>query len=164
MRIYLFLFLFFVTIFFLLLFLPSKREIISITKNSSSHLLDELEKVDKDCFDKYAWKKDKFFEPKRRLIIEGIIVDNNLRAYIAYASENKNHIHIHRLAVCPEWRREGLAKFLIKNALKSYNTCSLRVNATNEAAIQLYKSLGFKIKRKVLNFYEENEHAFFMIN
>jgi ribosomal protein S18 acetylase RimI-like enzyme len=68
------------------------------------------------------------------------------------------------LAVSPNWRREGLAKLLIKNALKSFPSCSLRVNTSNKAAIQLYKSCGFNIEKKEEHFYGENEHAFFMSN
>lgn len=54
--------------------------------------------------------------------------------------------------VRPEWRQRGVASELLA-ALESwgdeqgYETASLSVNANNRAAIALYESLGFEIRR-----------------
>ena len=53
-----------------------------------------------------------------------------------------------RLAVAPEWRRQGVGKELLEQALRSfagqgYATCFLEVRASNAEARRLYAKAGF---------------------
>lgn len=65
--------------------------------------------------------------------------------YIAYEKEES---YLDFVAVNPEYRRRGIAKKLILAALNDMKgkTVRLTVNSENTEAIDLYKSLGFKLK------------------
>jgi len=52
------------------------------------------------------------------------------------------------LFVLAEHRRRGVAGSLIKEVLKEYQSLSLTVAASNEAAFKLYRSLGFTKTRE----------------
>lgn len=79
--------------------------------------------------------------------------------------------YISFLVVHPEWRRSGVATFMIYHLLQ---TCmgkdvTLHVSATNEAMV-IYQKFGFKAEELCLDFYDnyfpassrECRHAFFL--
>jgi ribosomal-protein-alanine N-acetyltransferase len=75
--------------------------------------------------------------------------------------------HIVSVAVMPEYRRKGIGKALVSQAIdgmRSYGAkqCYLEVRITNEEAISLYKKLGFEVTRTVHGYYADGEHAFVM--
>ncbi|XP_053315747.1 cysteine-rich protein 2-binding protein isoform X2 [Spea bombifrons] len=82
-----------------------------------------------------------------------------------------NEAYISFLFVHPEWRRSGIATFMIYHLIQ---TCmgkdvTLHVSANNPAML-LYQKLGFKTEEYVLDFYDkyypldskECKHAFFL--
>ncbi|XP_074642134.1 cysteine-rich protein 2-binding protein-like isoform X2 [Tubulanus polymorphus] len=82
-----------------------------------------------------------------------------------------NEAYISFLFTHPEWRRAGIAKFMLYHLIQ---TCmgkdvTLHVSATN-TAMMLYQKFGFKPEEFILDFYEkyypldskECRHAFFM--
>ena len=75
--------------------------------------------------------------------------------------------HVVSIAVMPEHRRKGIAEALMTRAMESmckYNAkqCYLEVRVTNEAAVELYKKLGFEISRTVRGYYADGEDAYVM--
>jgi ribosomal-protein-alanine N-acetyltransferase len=71
------------------------------------------------------------------------------------------------IAVMPEHRRKGIAEALMTTAMegmRKYNAkqCYLEVRVTNEAAVGLYKKLGFEISRTVRGYYADGEDAYVM--
>ena len=75
--------------------------------------------------------------------------------------------HVVSIAVMPEHRRKGIAKALMTAAMegmRQYNAkqCYLEVRLTNEAAVELYKKLGFEISRTVHGYYADGEDAYVM--
>ena len=75
--------------------------------------------------------------------------------------------HIVSVAVLPEYRRKGVGQALVTKAMegmKLYNAkqCFLEVRATNTAAIDLYKKLGFQITRTIHGYYADGEDAYVM--
>jgi ribosomal-protein-alanine N-acetyltransferase len=75
--------------------------------------------------------------------------------------------HVVSIAVMPEHRRKGIAKALMTVAMegmRQYNAkqCYLEVRLTNEAAVELYKKLGFEISRTVHGYYADGEDAYVM--
>jgi ribosomal-protein-alanine N-acetyltransferase len=57
-------------------------------------------------------------------------------------------VHIFRMAVSPEWRRQGigacmLSKCLEKGSLRGVEAAILEVRPSNTHALQLYKKFGF---------------------
>jgi ribosomal-protein-alanine N-acetyltransferase len=75
--------------------------------------------------------------------------------------------HIVSVAVLPAYQRKGIGTALITKAIdgmRLYNAkqCFLEVRTTNDAAIQLYKKLGFKVTRTIRGYYADGEDAYVM--
>ena len=75
--------------------------------------------------------------------------------------------HIVSVAVLHQYRRKGIGKALVSQALENmriYNAkqCFLEVRVTNTPAIELYKKLGFEITRTIHGYYSDGEDAYVM--
>lgn len=76
--------------------------------------------------------------------------------------------HITNLAIHPEYQRRGLAHLLIQRVerkAKFYHCkkLSLQVRTSNMLAQKLYRSLGFRSRRYLYHYYEDNgENAIYM--
>jgi len=69
-----------------------------------------------------------------------------------------DELHINTLAVAPAERRKGLATLLLKHVLaetskEGARKATLEVRASNEAALALYRSLGFTVRAKRQGYY-----------
>lgn len=75
--------------------------------------------------------------------------------------------HVVSIAVVPEYRRRGIGERLLKELLRKFEErgcerARLEVGVTNEAAIKLYRKLGFKIVRKIERYYRDGEDCYVM--
>jgi ribosomal-protein-alanine N-acetyltransferase len=75
--------------------------------------------------------------------------------------------HVVSIAVLPQARRKGVALALIGRALEGMEYYKakqgfLEVRVTNDAAITLYKKLGFEITRTINGYYSDGEDAYVM--
>ena len=75
-----------------------------------------------------------------------------------------DELQITSLAVHPTHQRKGLGKSLMTEIINRSNSfranhIHLEVKETNEPAKAFYKSMGFKIKGKRLNFYKDGSNA-----
>lgn len=75
--------------------------------------------------------------------------------------------HVISIAVLPQHQRQGVGLALIQeamNAMLRYKAkeCVLEVRASNTAAVNLYKKLGFEIKRTLHRYYVDGEDAYLM--
>ena len=75
--------------------------------------------------------------------------------------------HIISIAVLAPYRRRGIGVKMMKYAMqklieKKVETIYLEVRVSNFAAIELYKKLGFQIKRELKGYYRDGESAFLM--
>jgi len=85
--------------------------------------------------------------------------------------ENQLEAYISFLFTHPEWRRAGIAKFMLYHLVQSClgKDITLHVSANNHA-VMLYQIFGFKVEERILNFYDkylpanstECKHALFM--
>jgi ribosomal-protein-alanine N-acetyltransferase len=71
---------------------------------------------------------------------------------------------LHRLAVAPAFRRQGVGTALVKSALEIVRHLGVRavileVRDTNDAAIMLYQKLGFEQLAARQNYYGPGQHA-----
>jgi ribosomal-protein-alanine N-acetyltransferase len=79
-----------------------------------------------------------------------------------------NEMHVLNLAVKPSWRGRGLGKLLLNHALdeargQEVSLVSLEVRVSNEVAINLYHSVGFRRVGVRPNYYSpEREDALLM--
>jgi ribosomal-protein-alanine N-acetyltransferase len=75
--------------------------------------------------------------------------------------------HVVSIAVLPQARRKGVAQGVINGALEGMEYYKakqgfLEVRVTNDAAITLYKKLGFEITRTINGYYSDGEDAYVM--
>jgi ribosomal-protein-alanine N-acetyltransferase len=75
--------------------------------------------------------------------------------------------HVVSVAVLPAYRRKGVGRALITEALegmKRHNAkqCFLEVRVTNTQAVSLYKKLEFQITRTIHGYYADGEDAYVM--
>ncbi len=71
------------------------------------------------------------------------------------------------LAVIPEYRRIGVARALVTEAMDAVTKRGakefyLEVRTTNDAGIELYKQLGFETYRRVQYYYHDGADAYVM--
>lgn len=67
---------------------------------------------------------------------------------VSISSADTNSAFVYDLEVFKEYRGKGYGRKIMEFALKNYSITDLTVDLDNTVAINLYKSLGFKIKQK----------------
>ena len=84
--------------------------------------------------------------------------------------DNRLSAHITSIAVNREYRRQGLARRLLQQSLKSLRenyrveAVSLHVRESNQAAFKLYRDgLGFEVKELTKSYYADGEDAYSMV-
>jgi len=75
--------------------------------------------------------------------------------------------HVVSIAVLPKHQRKGIGSALMQKAMENMarykaKKCFLEVRVSNTPAIQMYKKLGFKIKRRLREYYMDGEDAYEM--
>jgi len=76
--------------------------------------------------------------------------------------------HIISIAVLPENRNVGVGYALVDEALRSMSSsyeaksCYLEVRVSNDAALSLYKRVGFEVERTIREYYSDGEDAYIM--
>lgn len=145
---------------------------IKIRKFSLSDL-EEVMKIGRTSFPKNKTYSEDYFQKCYQKYPEGFIVAENKGKIVGYAiSQLKRGISIRRigkfisLAVKPEFRQKGVGKklvnSLINNFKKKVKEISLTMRTKNKIAISFYQNLGFKIIKKIENYYRNNDDAYIM--
>jgi len=85
----------------------------------------------------------------------------------ALAFHGETLAEIHSIAVKPAQRGRGVAFALLRRVIallrrRGFETVSLNVRLENEAAIRLYRKLGFQRVRRVNGYYEDGAPAWRM--
>lgn len=75
--------------------------------------------------------------------------------------------HTVSIAIRPEYRRRGLGSRLLKESIIAMinagaNELFLEVRMSNDAAVALYQSLGYKILKEIRHYYRDFEGAYLM--
>ena len=98
---------------------------------------------------------------KKKLIVGAAIGRPLGWAHFSPLGDGYDIIHIY---VLPNSRKTGVARKLIQNFINKVNPreITLEVRKSNNAAINLYHSLGFEIISERKAYYSNNEDAFVM--
>ncbi len=80
---------------------------------------------------------------------------------------NSGEAHIMNIAVATNYRRQGVAKYLLASALEIIKTNAadmifLEVAENNNAALQLYRQFGFEVYGKRKRYYHNGRDAYVM--
>ncbi len=106
------------------------------------------------------------FDVEKRNSFENVLVyvlDGEIVGFVEYMKMYEV-VEIEYIVVSPEYRRKGIGKSLIIDAISSEDTLKaiLEVKKSNTGAIEFYKKLGFNSVRIIKNYYEASEDAIAM--
>ncbi len=99
--------------------------------------------------------------------ITGYLLSRVERPFATFIGLNSAKGHVISIAVLPEFRRKGFGEEIMKYGMQklienNVETIYLEVRVSNIAAIEMYKKLGFYIKREFKHYYRDGESAFVM--
>ncbi|ADQ66762.1 acetyltransferase [Halogeometricum borinquense DSM 11551] len=66
------------------------------------------------------------------------------------------------LAVAPEARGKGYGKRLVAEVARDHRSVSCHARTTNEDALSFYEHIGFEVKRRISNYYEDGGDAYYL--
>jgi len=66
------------------------------------------------------------------------------------------------LAVDEAYRGQGFGKRLVANVAEDYGSVTCHARTTNREALDFYRRLGFQVKRRIDNYYEDGGDAFYL--
>jgi ribosomal-protein-alanine acetyltransferase len=140
-------------------------------ETASPKLLDQLYKIEEQCFDQEAFTKRQ---------IAYLLSDYNSVSLVAKANndiagfiitqieveENTEFGHIITINVAPKCRHQKIATRLLQEieALlkqKGISECRLEVREDNHPAIKLYQKLGYQTMGKLKNYYGKKHGIYF---
>lgn len=131
--------------------------------------MDEIVTIERASFTS-PWSARFFLEEIRVSYAKSVLAEmaGRIVGYIIYWQLPKE-VDIHNLAVHPAYRRQGIGRSLLSSAIDSAkgqgsNCVTLEVRKSNQAAQQLYYSLGF-VERGVRKKYysDDGEDALVMV-
>lgn len=90
--------------------------------------------------------------------------DSKIGAYILWL-KRKNYFRLYSICVGEEFQGKGISKELLMYSFDNLKNSAyqLEVKVNNHIAISLYEKYGFKVKKRLKNYYPKNIDAFLMI-
>lgn len=97
-----------------------------------------------------------------------VAANRQIVAFIFIITGEDGSGHITTIGVAPEHRRRGLANKLLQHAeealrKRSVNTLMLEVRASNFAAQNLYRKLGYSTVQRLPKYYNNGEDGFLLV-
>ena len=106
-------------------------------------------------------RRDFFSDAYRRSTVHAVVADGpetELMGFIAVRRDG----YILFLAVDPGYRGEDVGKKLVARVADEHRTVTCHARTTNENALQFYEHLGFEVKRRIDNYYEDGGDAYYL--
>lgn len=99
--------------------------------------------------------------------IAGYLLARIERPFSTFIGLNSAKGHVISIAVLPEHRRKGLGEKIMRYGMQklienNIESIYLEVRVSNVAAIEMYRKLGFYVKREFKHYYRDGESAFVM--
>lgn len=126
----------------------------------------------------YLIEKQCYSRPWSELMLKAELESAHSLHFLILGSENSavgfvltqliaDEIHIHNIAVLPDFQKRGLAKKLLQHLLisaekKGAVKALLEVRSSNVSALGLYSVCGFKTEGLRKNYYRDGEDALLM--
>ena len=101
---------------------------------------------------------DFFTDAYRRSKVHCYVREGEL---VGFASVRRDG-YILFLAVSPGVRGEGIGKRLVARVAEDHDTITCHARTSNENALQFYEHLGFEIKRRIDDYYEDGGDAYYL--
>ena len=106
-------------------------------------------------------RKSFFTDAYRRSKVTLFVDDGADQPIIGFAAVRRDG-YILFLAVDPEYRGENVGKRLVAEVADQHRTVTCHARTTNENALRFYEHLGFEIKRRIDNYYEDSGDAYYL--
>ena len=106
-------------------------------------------------------RRDFFTDAYRRSTVHAFVadgIDPELMGFVAVRRDG----YILFLAVEPEFRGEDIGKRLVARVADEHRTVTCHARTTNENALQFYEHLGFEVKRRIDDYYEDGGDAYYL--
>ncbi|WP_254768725.1 GNAT family N-acetyltransferase [Salinilacihabitans rarus] len=103
-------------------------------------------------------RRDFFTDAYRRSTVHCYLRDDDLVGFAAVRRDG----YILFLAVDPDYRDEGIGKRLVARVAEDHRSVTCHARTSNENALQFYEHLGFEIKRRIENYYEDGGDAYYL--
>jgi ribosomal-protein-alanine N-acetyltransferase len=99
--------------------------------------------------------------------VVGYLLSRLERPFSTFIGLNGSKGHVISIAVLPAHRKKGLGTKIMKYGMQklieqNVSTIYLEVRVSNVAAVEMYKKLGYYIKREFKHYYRDGESAFVM--
>ena len=104
-------------------------------------------------------RRDFFTDAYRRSTVYCYVRDG--QDLVGFAAVRRDG-YILFLAVSPGCRGEGIGRRLVARVAEEHRTITCHARTTNENALQFYEHLGFDIKRRIDNYYEDGGDAYYL--
>jgi ribosomal protein S18 acetylase RimI-like enzyme len=140
-------------------------------ETASIKQLDELFRIEEDCFDQEAFTKQQIAYLLRDFNTIALIAKSNLDIagfVIAQieVEENTEYGHIVTINVAPKFRRKGIATRMLQEIeiflrQRSITQIRLEVREDNNTALKLYNKLDYKTQGKLDRYYG-NKHGIYL--
>src|SRR5438270_9127096 len=113
--------------------------------------LAEIEAIQAACPETAQWNVAEYAGYDLRVAVRG----NRVAGFLVARSLTDDEHELLNLAVGPDFRRQGVARELLRDLLtNSTGNVFLEVRESNAAAVSLYKSMGFQQVSRRPGYYE----------
>jgi ribosomal-protein-alanine N-acetyltransferase len=102
-----------------------------------------------------------FFESAYERSTVYLFADRTNKRLVGFAAVRRDG-YILFLAVDREYRGQGFGERLVANVAEEHGTVTCHARTTNREALDFYRSLGFTVKRRIDNYYEDGGDAFYL--
>ena len=102
-----------------------------------------------------------FFDQAYRRSTVYCYLDPDTGGLLGFAATRRDG-YILFLAVAPEHRREGFGERLVAQVADNHRRVTCHARTTNSNALDFYDRLGFEIKRRIDNYYEDGGDAYYL--
>ena len=99
-----------------------------------------------------------FSDAYRRSNVHVLLEDGQLIGFAAVRRDG----YILFLAVAAERRGNGFGEQLVARVADDHDTVTCHARASNEGALAFYEGIGFDIKRRIDNYYEDGGDAYYL--
>jgi ribosomal-protein-alanine N-acetyltransferase len=119
-------------------------------RRAETHEFAEIAAIQAACLEAAHWDVAGYLQYDVRVAVAGQIV-----GFLVSRSVGPGESEILNLAVLPDFRRQGIARELIRSLTTEVpGDLFLEVRESNRAARNLYKSMGFQEVNRRLEYYE----------
>lgn len=136
-------------------------------KNSDSFTANEIEKLEKSCFDHGLYNEEQLSDMmNNKSMYDFLVIENNIGEKIGYLIifDNSDSLEIMKIGVLPKYRKKGIGKILLEQLFEKKKNILLEVREKNIIARKFYENNGFSIIGKRKNYYQDDgDNAILMI-